>query len=1445
MDTPNLPADSVDALIAEHLPAWLTTAADEHRSALHQALVAQQRAQAELNQRLGKVTPLHTFAQGLLEDALQDLQPPVDVRSAILRKVSEDFEPPLSPALPAQRIYRRREQRLLAAALHNFEANEDFHTLSRVVDATGGAMTYIDIKGDTLTLTPAKFAQVCRELDIGGLYQQHLARHFSPSDDAGLAALNAQLEEVMRSNLEAQVRLAALKGELDERGYRQLLPVFSATKVVPGDSAVLQPFALRLLGKAVVGAVVFEVRRSAAANAPLDGVIAWLPGDPHGPLSQHRSWEVLYQALGKRMRKPGYARFFERFIGEVDRAAFTQVLAQLLAKEGDAAVALDGRHQAIGGSLFGHLRKNQVDKILGDAQVLAVPTGQVDAASRQARQQGYLDASLNLLNLIGLFVPGLGLAMLGVAALQLTHELYEGYEDWTLGDREGALRHVFSVAESVAAAALFSAGAKVVGAAIERVAFVDELVPVEAGPGQLRLCHPDLLGYRVPADQGALGIDHLVVQEGRYRTALDTRRTQWRIEHPERQGAYRPPLLDNGAGGWRHGLESPQHWEGVGYLMRRLGSGLVDVSDVAASVVAETTGFDEACLRRLHIDQAPAPARLLDALERYHLHAQVPALDVATFAPRLAALQPPVGAAGQLLQRDFPGLTARCAEAIAAQASDAQQRVLLSASRVPLALAEQARWALRDSRLDRACAGLRQVAALNDDGYRLALGMTDQLAPWADDVRLEIRQGTASGNLLVAHGATQASDVRTVVKASSGYLAVALDGAARAGANEHDGLFQALLLHMDPVQRLALGVPAATAQQLADRVVARVASDREAAARMLGMAPVGGGIRPPVRLGDGRLGYPLSGRQPGGRRAVYHALRRIYPGFDDDQVHLYVSERIQERVNIWRHVSALQMQLTSLEEQLALWQADALQRPLRASRTRVANQLLAGWREQSVRASAVEHQLRIEGEAIGSLPPLSEPLSFANVTHLRLRGLGLTRLDAAFIGRFSRLLHLDLADNQLTELPEVLTHLPQLRSLDLSGNRIVLGPEGNRRLAGLTNLQRLDLSRNTLVASPQLSSLRRLRQVNLRSAGLSRVPEGLMQQADLEFADLRDNRIASLDPDFYNQPARALERIHLHDNPLDAVSQARQSSFQSAAEGRVATLNRHTPAGEVNREGWLVPLGTALQPSRRQLWNSLASEAESDDFFQLLADLRDTEDYRLQRDEMSRRVWEVIEACTQNSELRERVFDLAMHPTSCADSVALTFSLMEVQSWVHLRTAGLTGQAAEPELLRLGRSLFRLDAVDRAAAEDIEQRIQARDDVDEIEVRLAYRVRLAETLGLPGQPAIMRYPMSAEVTGARLLQVRGQVLTAERTQLAQSVAARAFWQAHLRQTYGARFEALNQPFYLEMEALDARAPTLAEGNYVAEAQRIGLRRDTAQADLFEALTREALARYPL
>ncbi|MFP3408488.1 DUF6543 domain-containing protein, partial [Pseudomonas sp. SIMBA_065] len=96
---------------------------------------------------------------------------------------------------------------------------------------------------------------------------------------------------------------------------------------------------------------------------------------------------------------------------------------------------------AVEGDVFTALRKALLDKMLDDARVLAVSTEDEDIADRQARLQGYLDLGLSVAGLAALFVPGLGQAMLGLTVAQLAGEVYEGYEDWQLGDRNAALGH--------------------------------------------------------------------------------------------------------------------------------------------------------------------------------------------------------------------------------------------------------------------------------------------------------------------------------------------------------------------------------------------------------------------------------------------------------------------------------------------------------------------------------------------------------------------------------------------------------------------------------------------------------------------------------------------------------------------------------------------------------------------------------------------------------------------------------------------------------------------------------------------------------------------------------------------------------------------------------------------------------------------------------------------
>lgn len=83
-----------------------------------------------------------------------------------------------------------------------------------------------------------------------------------------------------------------------------------------------------------------------------------------------------------------------------------------------------------------------VGKAQLDAWVLAVPVTQVDEDARAQLLQQYLDVGLTLANVAGLFVPGLGQLMMGVAVGQLLGEVYEGVEDWSHQHKTDALGHI-------------------------------------------------------------------------------------------------------------------------------------------------------------------------------------------------------------------------------------------------------------------------------------------------------------------------------------------------------------------------------------------------------------------------------------------------------------------------------------------------------------------------------------------------------------------------------------------------------------------------------------------------------------------------------------------------------------------------------------------------------------------------------------------------------------------------------------------------------------------------------------------------------------------------------------------------------------------------------------------------------------------------------------------
>ncbi|MGX1020165.1 hypothetical protein AB7M33_002841 [Pseudomonas sp. Y3 TE3536] len=1436
---------SIDALISQRLPAWLTSATIDQQRALHQALRQQQHSAERVRQLFSHIPALDDFAAALLEDALRRrFKVSTDVRKATLRKVVQIILATPIPPTPSPNIVRISTQPLLTTALHNFTQAE----------TKPGPFTQValrDVAGVTLSVSFERFAKLCRTLDLGGRYQALLRAHLLPADRPGdepgqaRREVEALLEEALRSSMEAAVRLAALKGQISHDNYLQTLPIFAKPAVVPAYPVVLTARQVYLLGKCLHGVVAIEIQDR--DQAYLRGILLWIPGDPQQPVQVFESWWAFYQAMGLRLRDPHYAAFMARFIAERDRVAFFGTLKRLLSSSAEGAVLqLDGRDFAINQPVFAFLRASRIDKMLDDARVLAVPTADEDSKTRDERLRGYQQAGLTLLNLAGLFVPVVGELMLAVAAVQIADEVYEGYQDWQLGDRQGALEHVFSVAESVALGAAIGAGTAVAGHVLKRIVFVDELSPIRTDAGHVKLCAHDLSAYRVK-EQGVT-VGELIPEDDQWQLKLHEASFQLAgykdgehlfIRHPQRSEAFQPMLEHNGTGGWRHALERAEEWAEPARLMRRLSAELADVSDEDVRRVLDSTGFDDAQLRRLHLENAPPPARLLDALERYRLHEQFPTVQGEAFEFLVSTAQGNEELASVALRRDFPGLSQRGAHEIIQQVDSQQVEQMLASDRVPLALAERARWFLRDSRLDRACAGLRQASAANADTAKLAVGLIEHLAPWLEPYAVEVRAESRTGAVLAHAGADAAAQRFSIVKTPTGYTAYAATGELLAGTVPTDSLLQALSLTLSDAQTDALGTRTLDTRALSDLLAEHARTHRDLAAQLIGQAPIGGGVRPPVRWGDGRLGYPLSGRGESRGQASRRGLRQIFPTLGDSQLQRYLLDLIARGVDPWQHYSELSQQLASLRQVLRRWRMEHAGVLDLLRRGRVANSIRRCWRCKTGLRSDGTYALDIRGERVGSLPTLEEGVSFPHVTRLTLRDMDLSEIDPDFLARFPNLRELDLRANHLAAIPPGVERLTALRGLQLDHNRIIMDVAGNRRLSALTHLQTLELNYNPLGFAPDIRGLIHLRPVGLRSTGITSFPSRLQQLPLRGVADLRNNQIRQVNQDLHGLRQR-LQRMALHDNPLDEASEEylNQLSGTSSFRHQLVQVNE--------REHWLLGSTGAQRSEREMQWRNLQLETTSRPFFNFLRDFARSSDFVQRPTYYRARVWNIIEACEQNTELREQLFIMSGGNASCEDRLLWLFSQMEVSALIHRHTSGMSIAQSEVELMRLSRSLFRLDALDEIATRRIQRIRDAGHDVDDIEVYLTYRVRLAGPLRLPAQPAALHFEAYAGLTPADLNNARVEVLRAETPErLTQALADQAFWEHYVRDRYERRFTALVDAFRAPEEAYRERAEAgeVSEEQYLKYCEGIVQAIHDGERDLIVTLAREAFDRW--
>ncbi|MEG3987745.1 leucine-rich repeat domain-containing protein, partial [Microcoleus sp. S28C3] len=140
------------------------------------------------------------------------------------------------------------------------------------------------------------------------------------------------------------------------------------------------------------------------------------------------------------------------------------------------------------------------------------------------------------------------------------------------------------------------------------------------------------------------------------------------------------------------------------------------------------------------------------------------------------------------------------------------------------------------------------------------------------------------------------------------------------------------------------------------------------------------------------------------------------------------------------------------------------------------------------------------------------------LTQLDLSELGLeelspeigkcTQLETLLLGGKFDEEKIEWVGNKLTEFPDAVLQLTNLKILNLGGNQITAIPEA---IWQLSNLTQLDLRGNQITAIPEeLCQLSNLTQLDLRDNQITSIPEELCQLSNLTQLDLRDNQITSI-----------------------------------------------------------------------------------------------------------------------------------------------------------------------------------------------------------------------------------------------------------------------------------------------------------------------------------------------
>ena len=775
-----------------------------------------------------------------------------------------------------------------------------------------------------------------------------------------------------------------------------------------------------------------------------------------------------------------------------------------------------------------------------------------------------------------------------------------------------------------------------------------------------------------------------------------------------------------------------------------------------------------------------------------------------------------------LIKRVFPGLPVSIAADLVSSTNERETDQLTRQGRIPLRLAEEARWYVRELRVNRALEGFYFPTLQNNDSVKLLLHSLGLQLGWPADVKIEVRENTVTGPLIGRLGSDQAGIEWRVLRTPGGWHAIA--SSPDIGILDGDDLFTILLAALPVTQRRALGFNFSGGDALLkEQLTLGIIERRATIFGVLGMVAQRPWFSAPQRLADGRVGYPLSGRGSSSDQFLAdNELRQryesIYPASGDGGSFRAIERMRTKGLNIDQELARLEGEARTLKHQLDAWieqQPDFNTFDVGAyyHKHDLALVLIKAWRKEAPpvtdsMGNVLGYKLELQDWRVSTLPILTA--DFSHICQLTMRGMrvgagmasGVEENINLFLSHFTSLTMLNLEDCRLARFPAAIGELSSLVELSLANNAVRLYREDQQAVARLIHLQRLNLSGCRVTGRFDVTTLTELRELNLSRTEAVIWPLGAMQLPHLIHLDLSDNNILTVPVEVFTGPLAINRGTSLLGNEL-ATSGIHQLQVYNARTGINFGLqleDDQPPRLAFDHGVWLHGLDADERQIRYEECQLLRGDLRAESFFKMIEELKTTADFDKVRDDLVLRVQHVLEAAIGEENVRGLLFALASKPTQCCDSIALRFSQLETQVLVGNALADDDPDRAEQSLAHIIRGNFRLKVLDSFAVEDGGRRGGI---VDVLEIGFTYRLALSEALGLPAQPKNMKFPELGRVQPAEIERVKMAILAMDNGELMlDHMTHDPFWDGFLRARYADQFNAVYESNHKEVDGKD-------------------------------------------